>query len=230
MASLVMVKNQDGKWLPSGGCDDLAEDFDFWRIYHNAFPPEEKEPDGIIMKTAKDPLGLVLVFRIPSEEENGLRTAALCTLQFLPRISAAFLIYLAVNPDIRGQGLGSGVLAAAMAQETFAAAGMPMPEHRILEVEDPDRAENDRDRTVRERRLGFFAKAGLFPVYDGYIQPALQQETHVLPMLLLAQSGGLLDMEEAVAAVYMEKYARVNGVEAEVLNSLYRKSFGKNMP
>ena len=230
MASLVWLRNGEGVWTPSGACENLSEDREFWRIYHQSFPAEEKEPDEVILTTAADPLGLVLVFRRIPFPGSGAPTVGLCTLQYLPGIDAAFLVYLAVNPEIRGKGLGSGVLAVAMDDRAFEISGLLSPKHRLLEVENPDLASTEQDRRIREKRLAFFARANLSPLYSGYVQPPLQADTPPLSMLLLSQKESPPDVALAVAAIYREKYQRVNGLDAKGLDLLYRRSFDGKMP
>ncbi|MGE4353079.1 MAG: GNAT family N-acetyltransferase [Oscillospiraceae bacterium] len=65
------------------------------------------------------------------------------------------LDYLAVDRSVRGKGFGSLVLRYI--------AQMPEAQERILilEVEDPDFSENERDRIRRIRRIGFYRHNGM---------------------------------------------------------------------
>lgn len=230
MAALVLLQREDGVWLPSEDSGSLKEDGAFWRIYQASFPIEEREPEEVILATAEDPLGLALTFRRPWLPGRKPETVGFCTLQVLPSIAAAFIVYLALDAGVRGQGLGSSLLAAVTDAGVFAAAGLPRPVCRVLEVEHPDLAETEENRIVREKRLRFFEKSGLTPLYDGYLQPALSPDTHILPMRLLTDGKTSLSSEAVVAALYREKYQRVNGLNPGMLEALYRQSFGKELP
>lgn len=220
MACAVLSPDQDGVWRVQAAEHDLEADTGFWAIYDHAFIAEEREPRSVIKSLAASRDALVYVFR------TGGRTVGLCTVELLESLSCGFIVYLAVDPSLRGSGLGSAMISSVLSGESYRSAGIGFPKRFILEVEHPAEAEDEQDRMLRERRIGFFAKSSLAPLFDGYLQPPLYTGAPILPMVLLATKGWAITPQQAAAAIYREKYLRVNGIDSHILADLYYRSFG----
>ncbi len=200
--------------------NELDTDQGFWDIYDDAFIREEREPRNVIRGLVNSADALVYSFR-----KDGV-TVGICTVELLKSLSCGFIVYLAVSRSIRGSGVGSGMLKCVLSPESYCAAEIGIPERFILEVEHPDYASDERQRIIREKRIHFFSRASLNPLFQGYLQPPLSPGFPVLPMVLLSSGGWKITPEAAVHAVYREKYHRVNGISSAVLEDLYFRSLG----
>jgi len=60
------------------------------------------------------------------------------------------LDYLAVNPDLRGQGLGNKMMEYLIRNEM----------NLVIEVDDPDKSPDEKEKSVRDRRIHFYEKCG----------------------------------------------------------------------
>src|SRR5438105_3618600 len=85
--------------------DDLERDEAFWRLYGASFPRSTREPASVILRMVADAAGLVL--RLQRDGD----TIGFSVVHLLRSPAAAFLVYLAVRSDRRGQGLGRALLA-----------------------------------------------------------------------------------------------------------------------
>ena len=186
---------------------DLAGDAAFWEIYAGAFPPSERDPREVIAATA----GAGWVARTRS----GGRTVAMASLQFLRAVPVGFLVYLAVAPGLKGQGLG-GALLEWLRERAAGAEGL------VWEVDRVEAAEGD-ERLKRARRIRFFEAHGARRLAGPYLQPALDGRT-VVPMDLLRLDGPEVSPEgfarAVTRAIYLEKYGALNGVDTGHLEDL----------
>lgn len=194
----------------------MAVDQAFWAIYDASFPPEEKDPPDVVLKTADPSHGMVFCTRSEG------RTLALATVQLLRGVPYGFLIYLAVAPECKGQGLGGALLDfASQVLESSA----PACRGLIWEVDRPQDTESEAERIKRVRRLGFFQRHAGQVLEAPYLQPALDGE-HVVPMHLMTRlfsrstPQDLGTISQLVHAIYFEKYAAMNGVSPLHLEDL----------
>jgi len=190
----------------------LAADPSFWALYDEAFPIEEREPRDVILRTAEGPGSLVACLRASG------RTVGLATLQWLPSVAWAFLVYLGIDASRRGQGLGSRMMAhlAEAARARFAGC-----QGIVWEIDDPARATTDAERRRRENRERFFAHTGGARVAVPYAQPPLTGGAPV-PMLLVALPLDPAAPADGLAlrrAIYRDKYGAVNGLSDSVLRA-----------
>lgn len=110
----------------------------------NDFPPDELKPLSHIERMMDQNLCTAHCLK---KEGEVLSYFTLC------RHSGIVLVdYLAVNPNFRGQGLGGKTLAYLK----------EIAEHDtiLVECENPDFASSSEERTIRERRINFYLKAG----------------------------------------------------------------------
>jgi GNAT superfamily N-acetyltransferase len=175
----------------------------FWEIYDCSFPIEEREPRSVIVNAARSGVG-----RIARALDDG-KTVGLASAHLLKDPRAIFLVYLAVDPARRGQGIGRALF-------DFIAADCPQV---IWEVNRPELATDSAERQRRERRIGFFRRAGGEPLEHPYRQPPLGENLPPVPMLLMARPRPP-DVTALVRAIYFEKYGAQNGIGAAALESL----------
>jgi GNAT superfamily N-acetyltransferase len=183
--------------------DSVAADESFWTIYDGAFPAEEREPRSVILDAARAGVGVITRAR-----EEGA-TVALASAHKLQDPAALFLVYLAVAPNLRGQGVGKQLFDFTCGKWS----------QIIWEVDLPERAGSEAERARRERRIGFFRRAGGELVARPYRQPPLGPELPPVEMQLMARPLPQ-ESERLVRAIYFEKYGRQNGIAVETLTAL----------
>jgi GNAT superfamily N-acetyltransferase len=198
--------------------DSLRADRDWWRIYHEVFPANEREPNIIIVQSITMGGGLALRASI----EN--RTAAIATIQLLRSVPAVFLIYLGVDPAAQGQGLGAALFEyawqagnAQLAQAGLDGLGYIWEVDSIIAGDEPEARK-------RARRIEFFQRQGGQLLASQYWQPPVDG-VNTVPMSLMFRPAGALVINEQfvetlVRAIYLEKYRDVNGIDEVLLMKL----------
>lgn len=199
--------------------EGLEADPAFWRLYEASFRPWLREPREVIVETVRRGAGIAFV------ASDGDATVGLSVIHLLEDPAAVFLVYLALEPRLRGQRLGGELL------ERSFALGLRQLRDRgrdpvgcIWEVDDPALSTGEAQAERRQRRIAFFAHHGGALLERRYLQPPVSGDQPV-PMLLMArpEPGHEVDAalgERLVRAIYREKYWAVNGVSAPLLESL----------
>lgn len=196
----------------------LEADPDFWRLYENSFPPEERDPVPVIIRTVEQGNGLAFRMRWDG------RTMGLAATHLLTSSSAAFLVYLAIASGFQGKRLGHVMFshtAAASLDHLSAGASHP-PIGVIWEVDSLSAAPDARQQEVRQRRIRFFESLGGRVLGRPYWQPPLDGGPPV-PMSLMfkpREEQDQLDdatIEALVKAMYFEKYGAMNGIDQRAL-------------
>ena len=200
---------------------ELAGDRDWWEIYEDAFPPAEREPQDVVLRSLRASVGLAFRAR-----QGGI-TVGIATTHLLFRPAAVFLVYLAIDREQLNAGLGGRLLeyawqtsARRLDQQGSAPLGL------IWEVDDPMAAVDSEEALLRERRIGFFQRHGGVELDRPYRQPPVNGP-EILPMRLLFRANGSPSVpdpeivEGLVRAIYFEKYAAVNQVSKEILQELF---------
>ena len=103
-----------------------------------------------------------------------------------------YLEHFAVDPALRGQGLGGEMLTQYIGEND-----LPL----ILEVEPPETE-------IARRRIGFYTRCGMYLSDFPYAQPPLNEGDGMLPLMLMS-SGGILTHEAAAQVrnvLYREVY------------------------
>lgn len=162
----------------------------FSRLLTSSFPENERRP----MSSLKD---------IMEKEDRACCNVVLMDEVFVGMllywnfIDFVYVEYIAVDPDIRGGGLGARILS--LLKET---AGVPL----VLEVEPPH---ND----LARRRIGFYERNGFVLLDEPYFQPSYG----MLPglELKLMSSGKLRRNIPSVISVIHENVYGVKGKENE---------------
>lgn len=103
-----------------------------------------------------------------------------------------YLEHFAVDPTLRGQGIGGEMLGRYIAED---------PRPLVLEVEPP---ETD----IARRRIGFYTRCGLYLSDFPYAQPPLNEGDGLLPLMLM-RSGKMwsdAEAEQVRDTLYREVY------------------------
>jgi GNAT superfamily N-acetyltransferase len=196
--------------------DAVDDDAAFWRIYDASFPANEREPRGVIVGSARAGVALVLRAR------RGDETVGLACVHLLADPAAAFLVYLAVAPPLRGQAIGRAIFEHAF---EIALGRLRAPLGMIWEVDAPALATDAREIERRTRRIGFFRRAGGELLEHAYSQPPLVGGAPVPMRLMLRPAAGApppddATVERLVRAIYFEKYGAANGIDERTLRAL----------
>ena len=194
----------------------LSRDVRFWEIYERSFSASEKEPRAVIEKSVR--LNTGMAFRTVLDGS----TVAMATTHILPNIPAVFLVYLAVDPDLKGLGAGGRLLEFIHGNSKDLVSGCL---GLVWEAERTEDAASGPDRILRVKRLAFFRRHGGRVVSGDYRQPALDGLAPV-PMNILFRpcepgmdlSPGLV--QGLVHAIYFEKYQKLNGISPLHLDDL----------
>lgn len=135
-------------------------------IYEESFPAAERVPFEEIVEATR--AGKEITSDVALGDDG--QPIGFAFFSSLDAAGWLFFEYFAVASDRRGAGVGQALSLATTA--ALRARG----EHRpfAIEVEDPAAATDDADRTVREKRIGFWEKVGasMLPV-EGYVIPQL---------------------------------------------------------
>lgn len=124
---------------------DAQADIDYWnKIYVEAFPAYERAPLEDLLSLSNSTEEVLMQIICDDDKQVGI----ILLTNMAP--DKAFILYLAMDAEQRGQGYGSLVLPAL--QEVF-------PAGLILETEELD--ESAENAVQRERRYGFYQRNGM---------------------------------------------------------------------
>jgi GNAT superfamily N-acetyltransferase len=134
-------------------------------LYESAFPPAERVPVESIINSirqrgrASGKEGYVPHFFTAVQDS---RAVGLAFYGYFSHTRLGFLYYLAVQPDLRGQGLGAWLLGKTieMLPQDAAATGGEPSRGLVWEVERPVDASTPDERELRQRRINFYARSG----------------------------------------------------------------------
>lgn len=153
------------------------------KLYEQSFPVEERRPWPLIAKPSKK--DSPKLFAILADGH----IAGMLTLWTFEHF--AYIEHLAINPDLRGKGVGSVAI-----RELIEKIGMkPI----VVEIEPPTESKPD---TVR--RHDFYSRLGFQTIATDYIQPPYAAGLPSVPMHLLASA--ILPVGSTTATLYNEVY------------------------
>jgi GNAT superfamily N-acetyltransferase len=152
------------------------------RIYEThmreAFPPDELKPLVNILRMLREG-----DYEVWAEEDADDIRAYACVFTGADPV---LIDYFAVRAGLRGQGIGSGFLKKLVAQYPAV----------MLEVERPELAQNDRDRSIRSRRIAFYERLG-------FVMTPLRATVFTVPYAVMVNSeADIEDLRRAYARVY----------------------------
>jgi ribosomal protein S18 acetylase RimI-like enzyme len=164
-------------------------------LYAAAFPPDERVPAEehleVLRARAQGKPGSARLLAAVDEEDD---LVGMARYDLLEDLAAAYLMYLAVVPERRGQGIGGAFYRELLRR--LAEEGRPL-RALVLEVERPDHAVPGEGRRDAERRIDFYRRLGA-RLLEG-IEYLQQVPGHApVPMHLMVHPlAGTLDPEEA---------------------------------
>jgi ribosomal protein S18 acetylase RimI-like enzyme len=194
----------------------------FAAIYEASFPPEERDDtQSQLTKLYREAKDCYLAV-------NGEYLLGLALVSHFTDFPAAYLEYLAVDPAARSAGTGSRILD--YVRHDLANGGRPDVKGIIFEVERPEDAKDNAERELRERRIGFYQRAGAVLV-DGasnYHAPSAIGDDMLyyllmwLPVIPGAQQPAGARLSACVTAILAEGYGlgAGNPLVRELVNGL----------
>ena len=208
----------------SPGSAELERDDSFAALYAASFPAVEQEPIDIITRSLTAGVGVVLRARTQG------RTVGFATAHLVQEPPLAFMVYLAVAPEMRCHGIGSHLLENLwQACDAHSATRGVLLRAFVWEIDAPQFAATEAERARCVARHAFFRRFGGEVWLDSYLQPPLRGGDPV-PMLLLGRvsAGDTPPTAEAVVrGIYFEKYGRLNGLDGALLERLVARSLGR---
>ncbi len=138
-----------------------------------------------------------------------------------------YLSHIAVAKAMRSKGLGNQLLNL-LIERARTISTSPSYFAMVWEVEDPKHALNANDKTLRERRISFYQKAGAKFLPGQFIQPPVDG-IHSIPMRLMYCPLNLdrdiySQEKEIMHAIYFEKYHVVNKITTDIIQNLWQQS------
>lgn len=173
------------------------DDRDFDKVFSimmASFPESERRTYGGQRELLADPH-----YRLITEmDENNNIIAFLAAWEF-PQFR--FVEHIAVDPGIRGGGIGGKLMAAYIGEST-----QPI----LLEVEPPDT-------DLAQRRISFYERLGFRLNPFEYVQPPLQKGQPDLPLKIMSYLQTLTDAEFALyKEILYTKVYKVTGTQQQV--------------
>ncbi|MBR2749717.1 MAG: GNAT family N-acetyltransferase [Lachnospiraceae bacterium] len=123
--------------------EEIREVYEKYLYYD--FPDDERKPLSRIEQSIRE--GRYLCAGA-FDEDGGFLAYAF----FVFEKDVCLLDYYAVVPEMRGKGIGSAFLKEAVNHAGFGT--------NIIEIEDPDAGDTDKEKMARKRRLDFYLNAG----------------------------------------------------------------------
>lgn len=160
------------------------------RIYHEAFPPEERREWTDIVKRSASADSPMQFFTVMYRG----RKAGLITCWRFKEFD--YVEHFAVDPSLRGRGVGAAAIEALAAMS--AARGVPV----VLEVELPETGRDARRRIAFYERCGFKAHADF-----KYIQPPYGPGLPEVELMLMT-CGPSTDLDRVAAVLHSEVYGK----------------------
>jgi len=153
-------------------------------LYESAFPPAERVPVESIIASIRQrgrADGCVPHFFTAVKDARAL---GLSFYGYFRDVRLGFLYYLAVQPELRGQGLGAWLFHQTLAQlpQDAKSTGGEPPRGLVWEVERPVDADTPAERDLRQRRINFYRRNGaLLLDRSDFLAPPLAE--HLPPVM-----------------------------------------------
>ncbi|MFE7065171.1 GNAT family N-acetyltransferase [Sutcliffiella sp. NPDC057660] len=195
-------------------------------LYEQSFPIEVRESQDIFHRSIRySESSFPNNFRFLVGVEDG-KVLSFATSHFLASVNAGFVVYIVTNPSIRSIGLGSKTLT--KLEELLNAdaikAGYENIDKILLETETKEMVHTEEERAECSKRDKFFEKNGYIHLNSiDYRQPHLHKGESSIPLKLFVKKYNGIEIskdmfQQAIVALYQEKYFKVNEIERNVLH------------
>jgi len=190
------MMNKEFRVLQTSRCPEFQE---LLAIYHDSFPPEERQPDGILQENIDAGLSRAFI----ATDQN--KVTFFLHAYDVPQTNLVFLDYAATHPSYRGRQI-----CRCFFKQVFSLFG----HDRILfgQQEDPNYGS---DRTVKRRRLVYFGSLGFRYFRDvPFMLPDHSGGTTITPMVLCAMTRNPVStlpghlIAKAIRFIFLQVYQR----------------------
>ncbi|WP_339147158.1 GNAT family N-acetyltransferase [Sutcliffiella sp. BMC8] len=211
--------------------DNLINLENVMELYDQAFPIEVREPHSVFLQSlqyAKTRRPNNYHFLIGLE---GDQLVSFATGHYFADVNSGFIVYIATNPLVRSNGLGTKTLAELedLLFKDAISAGNSSLKAIFLETETEDIVHTEEEKQDCIKRDRFFARNN-YKKYEEikYLQPSLHNEVEDIPLNLFIKNLDMIkqskeEIKKAIRAIYKEKYSFVNGIDKKVLNNCLKK-------
>ena len=192
-------------------------------LYHTCSPEYVREDDKVFYESIKQckkniPNRFHFLVGVINDKPVCFTTA-----HYLADINCGYIVYLAADPEERGKGLGKQTLSKIeeLLINDAIIAGHPFLKGIFLETEREIDSQNEEEYRENVNRLQFFNHLGFKPIKEyQYVQPPLYNGQTPVPLYLAFKpvaGKAETDCEQAVKAIYYEKYHKMNKLSLSVL-------------
>lgn len=169
-------------------------------LYRSAFPPAERDPEESILASIRQRRGVAASGGYLAHFYAAVQDSQVLGLAFYGYYrdtSLGILYYLAVQPELRGQGMGAWLfkrILAQLPQDALNCAGLP-PRGLAWEVERPVDAASPAERDMRQRRIHFYQRHGglLLDQVDFQAPPLAPDQPPVMYHVMFLPSPGFVE-------------------------------------
>lgn len=178
---------------------DCPEFQELLAIYHDAFPPEERQPDSVLQENIDSGISRAI---IASDKDN---VVFFLHAYEVPQTKLVFLDYAATHPRYRGNQI---------CRRFFEQAFSLFGQDRVLfcQQEDPNYGEN---RNIKCKRIAYFSSMGFQYLYDvPFMMPDHSSGANLIPMVLCVMANNRVSIlpdrliAEAVRFIFIQVYRR----------------------
>jgi len=203
--------------------NELKSDEVWWSIYQACFPASERESKEVILKSIDGNHGFAFAIKLNN------KTIGIATTQLLVNTSSIFLVYLALDPFHRRQGIGAEFLSFILEHGKIHLSKIGMNAKGLVwEVEKPDPVLPEKENSTRLKRIEFFKKLGAIQIDTLYVQPPVDGKNIIEMNLMYLPSSNQssfdsLTPKSLIHSIYFEKYFRINNIDSTILNELLNR-------
>jgi GNAT superfamily N-acetyltransferase len=163
-------------------------------LYETAFPPEEKLLVSTLLRILRDKeKGLASDYYLLAAVDAQGTLVGIAAYRELDEPKVAFLWYIAVVPQARGQGVGSWLYSQVLGRLG------PGTRALLFEVEMPEREESEGRRAEADRRIRFYHSRGARLLQGISHMQSVGSHVPAIPMHVMVHALAPLDAEQAFA-------------------------------
>lgn len=208
--------------------DNLTNIEQALEMYDQAFPIEVREPHSIFIESLNYPS-----LRAPNSYRfvvgyEGDQLVSFATGHYFADANFGFIVYIAIDPNVRSKGWGSETLSKLeeLLNQDAISAGNSALKAIVLETEKIEMVHTEGEKEDCIKRNRFFERNGYKQLKEVvYIQPPLNAGENSVPLNLFINSHDISQQEiaEFIQVMYREKYFLVNGIDKKILSNCLEK-------